>query len=226
MPTYPPRAAVEGQTPPGPGRDHEPGTPLRARWRRQSARVRAVTVAATVVALALGGTVAYAATSRPSGGGTVTAPSAASSASPSPGGPGSHHDHFGWFGPGGIGVHGETTVKDRDTGKWVVRIWQRGTVENVDHDHVTLKSEDGARWAWTVGSDTPVGGFDRMPQSGAGALKKGDKAFLIGTRSDDGTRTAAFALVGDFDHRRERRDDGRDRAPDHDPWGHRTALGS
>ena len=183
---------MEVMTGPG-GPDREPG-----RWR--SRRARAVAAAATVAVLALGGTVAYAATS----GGSVqgATPSASGTASPSPDRPGGRHGVGPWFGFGfgGMGVHGETTVKDQDTGKWVVRIWQRGTVEKTDGDQVTLKSDDGARWTWTVNSDTTV--FrDGTKGSGAGDLKKGETALLAGTRSADGTRTATRAISGTFDRK-------------------------
>lgn len=179
-------------------------------WRRRSRRSRAVIAAATVGVLALGGTVAYAATSGGSGGDAVPAAAASSSGSPSHGGPGFRHG--GGFGLGGAAVHGEATVKDRTTGKWVVRIWQRGTVTKVDGDQVTVKSDDGTSWTWTVGSGVTAQGSD--------ALKKGTTASLTGTRSDSGTRTADRAFTGTFDHRGpgNRRGTGPDdRAPG--PWG-------
>ncbi|MEU6375750.1 hypothetical protein [Streptomyces sp. NPDC046909] len=179
----------------GPGED----TPLRDRWRRRSVRARAVTAAALVGALALGGAaVAYAATSSGSDGGAT--PSASGSASPSPDGhgPGKGHGH-GWaFGLGGEGVHGEATVKDRDTGEWVVRVWQRGTVEKIDGDQVTVKSEDGAEWTWTVKADTPVVRDDGKG-SGAGDLKQDETVSLSGTRSGDDTRTADRAFAGTWE---------------------------
>lgn len=228
MPPHPPRAAGQWEVIAGPGPDREPGPTLWARWRRRSARARAVTVAAAVVALALGGTVAYAAGSGGSGAGVVPA-AGSSSGPPSPDGHG-HGPGFGWFGLGGGGVHGEVTVKDRDTGKWVVRTWQRGTVEKVDGDQVTVRSDDGARWSWTVGPDAKVH-REGSSGKGAGALKKGDKAFLAGTRSDNGARTAALAVAGTFDHMGpgEGRE-GRRGFPGHGgpPWGHpgRTASPS
>ncbi|MGW2829663.1 hypothetical protein [Streptomyces sp. NPDC001286] len=164
-------------------------------WRHRSGRARAVIAATTVAVLALGGTVAYAAASGgPASGAT---PSASGSASPSPDGP--WHGHGGrWFDFGGMGVHGESTVKDQDTGKWLVRVWQRGTVEKVAGDQVTVKSEDGAQWSWSVDSGTTVL-HDGTEDTGAGALKKGDTVFLVGTRSDSGTRTALRVLSGTFD---------------------------
>ena len=202
-------ADMEVMTGPG-GPDREPG-----RWR--SRRARAVAAAATAAVLALGGTVAYAATSGGSGQGAT--PSASGTASPSPDRPGGRHGVGPWFGFGfgGMGVHGETTVKDQDTGKWVVRIWQRGTIEKIDGDQVTLKSDDGARWTWTVNSDTTVF-HDGTKGSGAGDLKKGETTLLAGTRSDDGTRTATRAISGTFD--RKGPGDRHDRfpGPGHRDW--------
>ncbi len=203
--------------PGGPERERAPGTALRGLWQRQSVRARAVTAAATVAVLALGGTVAYAATS--SGSGDGASPSASASPSTSPDGPGGRHGHGMWFGPGGNAVHGEATVKDPDSGDWVVRIWQRGTVQKVDGDQVTVKSEDGAEWTWTVGSDTTVF-HDGDKGSGAGDLKKGETAFLAGTRSDDGTRTAVRAFSGDFKDRQDRQ-----RGDDRGPGGWRGGFG-
>ncbi|AZQ39409.1 hypothetical protein EJ357_43215 [Streptomyces cyaneochromogenes] len=194
----------------GPGgsqRERARGAALRGLWQRQSVRARAVTAAATVAALALGGTVAYAATS--SGPGDGASPAASGPASPSPDAPRERHGH-GWFGFGGGGVHGEATVKDPDTDEWVVRIWQRGTIEKVDGDQVTVKSEDGTEWTWTVDSDATVR-HDGDKASGTGDLKKGEDAFLAGTRSDDDTRTASRVLAGDWDE--WKKDQDRDRGP-------------
>ncbi|NUP20208.1 MAG: hypothetical protein HOZ81_29800 [Streptomyces sp.] len=195
----------------GPG-GGEQRTPLRDRWQRQPVRVRAVTAAAAAAVLTLGGTaLAYAATSSgPDGGAT---PSASGSASPSPGERGPGHPHGRWF--GGEGVHGESTVKDRDTGKWVVRVWQRGTVEKVDGDQVTVKSEDGAAWTWTVPSDATVL-RDGDKGAGAGDVRKGETVYVSGTRSGDGTRTADHVLAGTW----EKPDAGtwRDKAPGPENW--------
>ncbi|MFG2788207.1 hypothetical protein [Streptomyces sp. NPDC048419] len=210
-PDQEPTADMEVMTGPG-GADREPG-------RRRSRRARAVTAAATVVVLALGGTVAYAATSGGSGQGAT--PSASGSASPSPGGPRDRHGGGRWFGAGGMGVHGEATVKDQETGKWITRTWQRGTVEKIDGDQVTVKSEDGASWTWTVNSGTTVL-RDGTKASGAGALKKDDTAFLIGTRADNGTRTATHALEGTWGNRgpgdKGGPGDGHGKFPGHRNW--------
>lgn len=211
----------------GPG-EH---TPLRDRWRRRSVRARAVTAAAAVAALTLGGTVvAYAATSSGSDGGAT--PSASGSASPSPDESGKRHGP-GWrFGIGGDAVHGEATVKDRDSGEWVVRVWQRGTVEKVDGDQVTVRSEDGAEWTWTVTSDTTVL-REGEKGSGAGDLKQGETVHVAGTRSDD-TRTASHVVAGTWERkgpenwRDKLPDDWRDRLPGHDhrEWPEPAPSGS
>ncbi|MEV1069038.1 hypothetical protein [Streptomyces sp. NPDC050263] len=195
----------------GEGHKAQERADLRALWHRRSARGRAVIAATTVAVLALGGTVAYAATSSGSDGGS---PSAAPSASSSEG-PGGRHGHGGpWFGLGGDAAHGEATVKDPDTGDWVVRVWQRGTVEKVSGDQVTVKSEDGASWTWTVGSDASGSGKDTAG-SGAGTLKKGDTVYVVGSRSGD-KNTADRVLSGTFDdHGKENRRGG---FPGHGPW--------
>ncbi|WP_460061524.1 hypothetical protein [Streptomyces sp. YKOK-I1] len=212
---------VEVLSGPG-GEEREPGSPGARRWRR-STRGRAVIAATTVAVLALGGTVAYAAASGGSSAGSPSSsPSASSPSSPSSEGPGGGHGRGGpWFGFGfgGDAAHGEATVKDRDTGKWVVRVWQRGTVEKVDGDRVTVKSEDGTSWTWTVGSDATVR-TDGGSGSGASALKKGDTVVVVGSRSGD-TYTAARVVSGDFSDVRGRGPDKDDRHggfPGHGPW--------
>ncbi|MER5217336.1 DUF5666 domain-containing protein [Streptomyces sp. NPDC002838] len=193
------------------------GAVLHGLWQRRSARARTVIAATAVAVLALGGTVAYAATSGNSGtSGDEALPAASGSASPSPDGPRDRHGRGPWF-LGGDAVHGESTVKDRETGDWVVRVWQRGTVEKVDGDQVTVKSEDGATWEWTVASDTKV-----LPDGGSGAdaLKEGDTAHLVGSRSDDGTRTATRVLSGAWEDRKGS-GDWRGKFPGHPGHGFR-----
>lgn len=194
-----PQADPDWEVLTGPGGaepERTPGSSVRELWQRRSARGRAVLAAATVVVLALGGTVAYAATSGRSGSEGATA---ASSSSPSPGAPGGRPGFGGpGFGLGGEAVHGEATVKDGDTGKWVVRVWQRGTVEKVDGDQVTVKSDDGTQWTWTVSSDATVRGSGDS-DSGAAAPKKGETAYLVGSRSESGTLTATQVRSGSLD---------------------------
>ncbi|MEU6350848.1 DUF5666 domain-containing protein [Streptomyces sp. NPDC047072] len=179
-PELPPGEIVTG---PG-GADH---SGLRRVWERQPVRARAVIAAATVGVLAVGGTVAYAATSGSSGSSEGAVPAAASAPSGSAS-PDRDGHRFGFRG----GVHGEETVKDPDSGEWVVRIWQRGTVEKADGDQVTVKSEDGASWTWTVDDDTKVLGADD-----ADALKKGDTVFVSG-RLSGSDRSATRVFSGDL----------------------------
>ncbi|MFI1374241.1 hypothetical protein ACH4UY_19745 [Streptomyces longwoodensis] len=189
-----------------PEREHSGGGAPTGRWQGRSRRGRALIAATTVAVLALGGTVAYAATSGGSGGTAPAAPGSSSSAAPSP----DRHGRGPWSGFGGEGVHGEATVKDPGSGDWIVRTWQRGTVEKTD----------GASWTWTVGKDTAVR-REKGSTAGADTLKKGDTVLVVGTR-DGGTRTADRVLSGtstdhddDGDHGRK---DGRD---GHGPFGDR-----
>ncbi|MFI9756938.1 hypothetical protein ACIHFB_03240 [Streptomyces sp. NPDC051963] len=185
-----------------------PGAALRARWHSRSGRFRALTATATVVVLALGGTVAYAATSSSgSGDGAAPAAGATGSASSSPDDRGPWRGPGKWFGPGGDAAHGEMTVKDGDTGDWVVRIWQSGTIEEVSGDQVTAKSEDGAEWTWTVNEDTTVW-QDGSSSSGTGGLTKGETVYLGGIRSDDDTRTATRILSGFWEVKDDERGPG------------------
>jgi hypothetical protein len=200
-PDRPAETHADGEVLVGPGGaepERTTGAAVHGLWRRRSARARTVIAATAVAVLALGGTVAYAATSGNSGSSGDEALAAASgSATPSPDGPGDRHGHGPWF-LGSDAVHGESTVKDRG-GDWVVRVWQRGTVEKVDGDQVTVQSEDGAAWEWTVDSDTKVFPDDT---SGTDTLKDGDTVYLVGTRSDDGTRTATRVLSGTWEDRK------------------------
>ncbi|GGR95940.1 hypothetical protein GCM10010269_38400 [Streptomyces humidus] len=215
-----PQRPPEAEPLPGPadGAGAREGGPVRTLWRGRSARARTLIAATTVAVLALGGTVAYAATSNGSGGSPSGTPSASSSE-----GPGGRHGRGGpWFGLGGDAVHGEATVKDPGTGDWVVRVWQRGSVEKADDSHLTVKSEDGVSWTWTLGPDArvSVGGASG---SGAAAPTKGDTVFVVGTRSGD-TNTADRVLSGSFgDRGRDDRDHGHDHDrhdgfPGHGPW--------
>ncbi|MFK4121750.1 hypothetical protein [Streptomyces longwoodensis] len=199
-----------------PEREHSGGGAPTGRWQGRSRRGRALIAATTVAVLALGGTVAYAATSGGSGGTAPAAPGSSSSAAPSP----DRHGRGPWSGFGGEGVHGEATVKDPGSGDWIVRTWQRGTVEKTDGDRVTVHSEDGASWTWTVGKDTAVR-RDKGSTAGADTLKKGDAVLVVGTR-DGGTRTADRVLSGTFTDHDDHDDHGdHGRKDGHGPFGDR-----
>ncbi|AVV46393.1 hypothetical protein C6376_38630 [Streptomyces sp. P3] len=177
-------------------------------WRRRSPRARAVIAATGVAVLALSGTVAYAAASGDSGGPPSASPHSSSQ------GPGERHGHGGrWFGSGGDAAHGEATVKDPDTGDWVVRVWQRGTVQKADADRITVRSEDGASWTWKLG---PGATASPHGSPGAAAPKTGDTVSVVGSRSGD-AYTADRVLSGSpGEHRRDDRHGG---FPGHGPWG-------
>ncbi|MFJ4487294.1 hypothetical protein ACIP3D_33660 [Streptomyces longwoodensis] len=208
-----------------PEREHSGGGAPTGRWQGRSRRGRVVLAATTVAVLALGGTVAYAATSGSSGGtapASPTAPGSSSSAAPSP----DRHGRGPWSGFDGEGVHGEATVKDADSGDWVVRTWQHGTVEKTDGDRVTVHSEDGTSWTWTVGEDTTVR-REEGSTAGADTLKKGDTVLVVGTR-DGGTRTADRVLSGTFtdrddhtDHDGKNGQDGKEGRHGHGPFDDR-----
>ncbi|MFH9863695.1 hypothetical protein [Streptomyces sp. NPDC017202] len=188
----------EAEVFPGPGGERKSASP-RVRRRRLSGRGRTVAAATAVAVLALGGTVAYAATS---GGASDGAPGGTPSASRSP--DGFRHGHGGpWSGLGGEAVHGEATVKDGDSGEWVVRVWQRGTVGRTDGNRITVRSEDGTSWTWTVNDDTRVrAGGGSGTSTGTGTLRKGDTVYVTGSRTgdgDDAERTADRVLSGTFD---------------------------
>lgn len=194
----------------GPGGPERERSSLRELWQRRSVRARTVIAATAVAVLAVGGTVAYAASSDGADGGAAPAAAASASASHSPELPRGHHGGGPWAGLGGDAVHGEATVKDRDTGEWVVRIWQRGTVEKVDGDQVTVKSDDGTSWTWKVSKAAT----DRRDGT-SDSVKKGETAYLVGER-DDGTRTALRVRAGSDD---KSPGDWRGKRG-HGPWGH------
>ncbi|GAA1583444.1 hypothetical protein GCM10009678_77640 [Actinomadura kijaniata] len=82
-------------------------------------------------------------------------------------------------------LHGEFTVKDKD-GRYVLRDVQRGQVTAVSETSLTVRSEDGTTWTWTVNGDTRVARNEKIT-----SLKAGDTVRVAGTRSGE-TRTAAF----------------------------------
>ncbi|MGV9452453.1 hypothetical protein [Streptomyces sp. NPDC003635] len=166
-------------------------TPLGERWRGLSRRTRAVTTAVAVAVLALGGTYAFDAVSGGGKGGTTPAASGSASGSDASDRGGDWYRSL-WF---GLAVHGESTVKDPDSGDWVVRVWQWGTAEEVDGDRVTVRSEDGAQWTWSLDSDTTV------HREGSGGLTNGDELYLAGTRSAEGRHSADHVLAGAWDKR-------------------------
>lgn len=132
-------------------------------FRKRGAMVAGVVLAG---ALAAGGATAYAVT----GDATQPAKSPAATAK-------AKHRH-GLFAPG---IHGQATVKNGKTGAFVVREWQRGQVSTVSGDNVTVKSEDGVSWTWTVDGNTKIGRDGK--QITVGDLKSGDHVAVVGTQA-------------------------------------------
>ncbi|MFI6522173.1 hypothetical protein ACIBF1_41955 [Spirillospora sp. NPDC050679] len=92
---------------------------------------------------------------------------------------------------GGMGVHGEATVKTRD-GKFALRTWQRGQITAKSGASLTVKSEDGVTWQWTTDGKTRVG--KKGAKSSPAQLANGDQVMVMGQREGD-TRTAKFVRV-------------------------------
>jgi hypothetical protein len=89
-------------------------------------------------------------------------------------------------------LHGERVVRDAD-GEIITVDVQRGSVSAVSSSSLTVKSDDGTTWTWTLSSDTRVRGAD-LKRSSISSIKVGDTVAVIGRRTDD-TRTAR--LVAD-----------------------------
>lgn len=88
------------------------------------------------------------------------------------------------------GVHGEATVR-RDGGFAKVA-WQRGEITAVSGGTVTVRSEDGVVWQWTVDGSTTV--RRNGAQSSPSALAVRDRVVVAGP-SDGRTRTARRVIV-------------------------------
>ncbi|MFC5184205.1 DUF5666 domain-containing protein [Actinomadura harenae] len=122
-------------------------------------------------------------------------------------GHGSGHGH----GPGAgrfAALHGEFTVKD-EKGAYVLRDVQSGKVRAVSATSLTVRSDDGTDWTWTLDSGTRVGHGQKID-----TIKTGDTVRVEGARSGD-VRTAAF--VGEPPSGKDGRD-GKD--GDHGRAGH------
>ncbi|MGK5556438.1 hypothetical protein ACSNOI_32985 [Actinomadura kijaniata] len=92
-----------------------------------------------------------------------------------------------WHHRGGLGLHGEATVRNRD-GAFTLRTWQRGQITARSAATVSVKSEDGVTWQWTTNDRTRFG--KRGERSSLAAFAVGDRVVVTGDRSGD-TRTAA-----------------------------------
>ncbi|MEV5569871.1 DUF5666 domain-containing protein [Spirillospora sp. NPDC052269] len=115
-------------------------------------------------------------------------------------------------------LHGEVTVKD-ESGAYVLQDMQSGKVTAASATSLTVRSDDGTDWTWTVKSDTRVGRGEKID-----SIKTGATVHVEGTRSGD-TRTAAFVGQppsgkdgdrGHGDHRPDGRHGDRDGQPGRD----------
>jgi hypothetical protein len=158
--------------------------------------MKRIVVIAGTAALAAGvGVGAAAAYADPS---PSPSPSSSESASPGrppgiavPGMPGMP-GHVRVGGPPAFGqmLHGEAVTKD-DSGAVKTHDWQTGVVTAVSGSSVTVRSDDGTAWTWTLNGDTRV--RENGKQGAAADVKAGDKVAISGLRSGD-TRTAAAVL--------------------------------
>jgi len=81
--------------------------------------------------------------------------------------------------------HGETTVQDPTTGKTSEQDVQQGKVTARTDSSITVKSDDGTSWTWTLTKNTTVWNDDKTTSS----VKVGDSVIVQGTHDGD-TRTA------------------------------------
>jgi hypothetical protein len=95
------------------------------------------------------------------------------------------------------GLHGEMTVK-RD-GKFLQVAWQRGQVTGRSGSVLTVRSEDGATWQWTITGDTKV--RKNWAKAAATDVANGDQVMVWGEQSG-ATRTAKLVRVPDPNRQR------------------------
>ena len=149
-------------------------------------RRHGIVVASLVLtgALAAGGATAYAASTSTSPTPTP-APSATATAAPKAG-------HLAGRRLVRAGIHGQITVKNRTSGQYVTREWQRGQVSAVSGTMVTVKSADGTTWTWTTAGTTRVTRDGKTITEST--LQSGDKVLVVGKQAgtaNDATRIFA-----------------------------------
>lgn len=88
-------------------------------------------------------------------------------------------------------LHGERVVKDKD-GKIITIDGQRGAVTAASATSLTVKSDDGTSWTWTITKDTKVRGTDLKTEP-ATSIKVGDTVAVGGQRTGN-TRTARAVI--------------------------------
>lgn len=150
---------------------------MKSMLRKRRAVVTGVVLAGV---LAVGGATAYASSASSPG----ASPSSAASASSAkqhhkkhqkhPKKDGKHHRSL-------PGVHGQATVKNRKTGQFVVREWQRGSITGVSGATLTVKSADGVNWTWTVEKNARISRDGKKVAESA--LKTGDTVMVVGRQA-------------------------------------------
>jgi hypothetical protein len=90
-----------------------------------------------------------------------------------------------------IGVHGDTTVRERGGG-FTAYAWQRGAITAASANSLTVKSADGVSWTWTVNADTKI--RKNGAKAASSGLATGDNVFVLG-RPDGDARTAQGVVV-------------------------------
>lgn len=88
-------------------------------------------------------------------------------------------------------LHGERVVTDQD-GKIITVDGQRGAVTAASATSLTVKSDDGTIWTWTITKETKVRGADLKTEP-ATSIKVGDTVAVGGQRTGD-TRTARAVI--------------------------------
>lgn len=119
-----------------------------------------------------------------------TAPAVATSGANTDVAPAGEEQRARWRVLAGRVLHGEATVKGREDYQQVAT--QLGTLTAVDKQSITVRSEDGVTWTWSLGGDTAV----RTGRQGASLsdLKSGVTVRVLGPTDDDG-RTARLVVV-------------------------------
>ena len=151
---------------------------LKSTLRRRRTVVAGALLAGALVA---GGT-AYAATAPSS----AASPSSTASAHLK-----KHHKKHGKHHRSLPGVHGQATVKNRKTGQFRVREWQRGSITGVSGATLTVKSADGVSWTWTVEKNARITRDGKKVAESA--LKTGDTVMVVGRQA--GSANDALRIV-------------------------------
>jgi len=85
-------------------------------------------------------------------------------------------------------MHGETVAKDTSTGATVLEDIQTGKVTAISSSSMTVRSDDGTTWTWSL-SDVTRARKDPFTDRSVSSVKVGNTVAVSGTRSGD-TRTA------------------------------------